>query len=182
MNKLFKSLSLLAVIAFFAAACIPPVVDVARAAPAQPSYQTTLGKSVRDKTVSDFIASNSCTQAGAFQLCQPAGLALWTDENRIVKAAYLYLENSEGFAPYKGVLPLGLVQNDTMADVEQKMGQPRVPHAPQAGWEPGLPDYGNSPDRMHYWAVYKRFGMTVIYNSPSANDKNATIHTIIVNK
>ena len=182
MNKLFKILGLLMGLAFFATACIPPVLDVARAAPAAASYQVTLGKSVSDRSVADFIAGNGCTQSGAFQLCPPAGLALWTDEHRIVKAAYLYLDNAEGFAPYKGALPLGLIQNDTMADVEYKLGQPREPHAPQAGWEPGLPDEGGSPDRMHYWAVYKRFGLTVIYDSPSRNDKNANIHAILVNR
>jgi hypothetical protein len=182
MNKLFKTLSLLAVLALFAAACIPPVVDVARAAPAEASCQTLLGKSVSEKSVADFITGNRCTQSGAFQLCRPAGLALWTDEHTIVKAAYLYLDSSEGFAPYTGALPLGLIQNYTRADVEYKLGQPREPHAPQAGWEPGLPDEGGSPDRMHYWAVYKRFGLTVIYDSPSPNDKNANIHAIVVNR
>lgn len=182
MHKLFKTLSLLAVMAVFATACIPPVIDVARAAPAESGYQATLGKPVNDQTVSDFIAGNKCTPSGAFQLCQQAGLALWTDEHQIVKGAYLYLDNSTGFSNYAGALPLGLVRNDTMADVEQKMGQPRVPHAPQAGWEPGLPDEGSSPDRIHYWAVYKRFGVTIIYNSPSLNDKNATIHAILVHK
>ncbi len=182
MNKLFKILSLLAALAFVATACIPPVVDVAQAAPAEASYQAMLGKPVSDQSVADFLAGNRCTQAGAFQICQPAGLALWTDEDRIVKTVYLHLDNSEGFASYRGALPLGLIQNDTMADVECKLGQPKELHAPQAGWEPGLPDEGGSPDRMHYWAVYKRFGLTVIYDSPSPNDKNANIHAIVVNR
>jgi hypothetical protein len=78
-------------------------------------------------------------------------------------------------------LPYGLTTNDTMASVERKLGQPRVPYAPQAGWEPGLPDEGSSPDHMHYWAIYKRFGLTVVYNTPFANDKSATVHAIYVN-
>ena len=78
-------------------------------------------------------------------------------------------------------LPYGLTTNDTMASVEQKLGQPRVPYAPQAGWEPGLPDEGSSPDHMHYWAIYKRFGLTVVYNTPSASDKSATVYAIYVN-
>ena len=79
-------------------------------------------------------------------------------------------------------LPYGLTAQDTMASVEQKLGQPRVIYAPQAGWEPGLPDEGGSPDHAHYWAIYKRFGLTIVYNSPSPNNKGATIHAILVNR
>lgn len=182
MNKLFKTLSLFAAIAFFATACIPPVVDVAQAAPAEVNYQTALGKSLSDQAVADFIASNRCAPAGSFQLCQDAGLALWTDKDQVVQIAYLYLDNSGGFASYKGRLPMGLARNDRMANVEEKLGQPKVPHAPQAGWEPGLPDDGSSPDRIRYWAFYRRFGVTIVYNSASPEDKNATIHAILVNK
>ena len=79
-------------------------------------------------------------------------------------------------------LPYGLIMQDTMASVEQKLGQPKEVHALQAGWEPGLPDEGRSPDHLYYWAIYKRFGLTIVYNSPSANDKNATIHDILVSE
>jgi hypothetical protein len=79
-------------------------------------------------------------------------------------------------------LPYGLTLNDTMRTVEHRLGQPRVTYAPQAGWEPGLPDEGSSPDHAHYWAVYKRFGITIVYNTPSANDKSATIHAIRLNR
>lgn len=75
-------------------------------------------------------------------------------------------------------LPYGLKSQDTMGTVEEKLGQPRVTFAPQAGWEPGLPDEGSSPDHVHYWAVYKRFGFTVVYNSPSPSHKGATIDAI----
>jgi hypothetical protein len=75
-------------------------------------------------------------------------------------------------------LPYGLSMEDTMASVEQKLGQPRVTYAAQAGWEPGLPDEGGTPDHMRYWAIYKRFGFTVVYNSPSPSDKGATVHAI----
>lgn len=75
-------------------------------------------------------------------------------------------------------LPYGLTMEDTRAIVEQKLGQPRVSHAPQAGWEPGLPDEGGSPDRLHYWAIYRRFGIVIIYNSPSPQDRSATIHAV----
>ena len=79
-------------------------------------------------------------------------------------------------------LAYGFTMQDTMAGVEQKLGQPREVHALQAGWELGLPDQGGSPDHSHYWAVYDRFGITVIYNSPSAADKNATVYKILVNE
>ena len=79
-------------------------------------------------------------------------------------------------------LPYGLTLNDTMATVEQRLGQPRVTYAPQAGWDPGLPDTGSSPDHARYWAVYKRFGLTIVYNSPFASDKSATIDAISVNR
>ena len=77
-------------------------------------------------------------------------------------------------------LPYGLSAQDTMASVEQKLGQPRVMHAPQAGWEPGLPDEGSSPDHASYWAIYKRFGLTVVYDTPSASDKSAPVKAIYV--
>jgi hypothetical protein len=79
-------------------------------------------------------------------------------------------------------LPYGLTAQDTRANVEQKLGQPRVIYAPQAGWEPGLPDEGGSPDHVHYWAIYKRFGFTIVYNSPSPTDQSATIHAIRLHK
>ena len=182
MNKLFNILSSLAALAFILTACTPPAVDVAQAAPAQVSYQAMLGKPLTDRTVADFIASNDCSPAGSFHLCKPAGLAFWRDGSQTFKTAYLYVSNSEGFASYKGELPLDLAAGDTMADVEEKLGQPKEIHALQAGWALGLPDEGSSPDRTHYWAVYKRFGLTIIYNSPLVSDKNATIHAILVNQ
>jgi hypothetical protein len=182
MNKLFRTFPLLAAIAFFASACLPAVVDVARAAPSGASYESLLGKPVSDPAVADFMISNDCTQSGLFQLCRPAGISLSTDANQVVKTVHFHVESADGFAAYEGVLPLGLASDDTMASVEQKMGHSRVEHAPQAGWVPGLPDEGSSPDHIHYWAIYKRFGLTVIYNSPSPNDKGATIHAIRLHK
>ena len=79
-------------------------------------------------------------------------------------------------------LPFNLEMEETMAEVERKLGQPVFAGVPQAGWEVGLPDEGGSPDHVHCWAVYDRFGVTVVYNSPSVSDKNATIHAILVNK
>ena len=83
-------------------------------------------------------------------------------------------------APEK--LPYGLTVQDTMASIEQKLGQPAVTFAPQAGWEPGLPDEGGSPDHQRYWAIYRRFGFTVVYNTPSAEDKSATVYAIYLHE
>ena len=78
--------------------------------------------------------------------------------------------------------PYGLTMQDTMASVEKKLGQPKVMFAPQAGWQPGLPDEGGSPDHIHYWAIYKRFGVTIVYTTPSLFDKNATIYDVILDE
>lgn len=98
MNKLFKLLSVLMVIAYLVTACIPPVVDVARAALEEVSYRAVLGKPASDQSVAEFIVSNDCAPSSAFRLCGNAGLALWLDERGIVKRAYLYPQNSGGFS------------------------------------------------------------------------------------
>jgi hypothetical protein len=183
MNKLFKTLSLLAALVFFATACIPAVVNVALAAPAEVvSYQAMLGKSVGDQEVADFIVRNNCSSAAQFQLCRSAGLTLWTDSDQKIQSVFLYPGDNDDFATYQGQLPLGLGFTDTMETVEQKLGYPVEIHAPQAGWVSRLPDEGITPDHFHYVATYEQFGLSVIYNSPAANDKNSTIHAIIVEK
>jgi len=182
MNKLFKPLSILMAIAFLLTACAPMVAQTAKAAPAEANYQSTLGKPVSDRSVANFIASNACDQSGSFQLCRKAGVALWMDQNQIVRTAYLYARESQDFSAYKGELPFGLATDDTRAAVELKLGQPKEVHAPQAGWESGLPDEASSPDHLHFWADYKRFGVTIIYDSPAADDRNANIQAILVNK
>jgi hypothetical protein len=185
MNKFFNTLGILAAISLFSSACGARIVQAQpeeRVVPKAVTYDAVLGKSVNANDVADFITSNNCTSSGQFQLCQSVGLALWADADQMIKAAYLYINNSDDFTAYRGELPLGLSSNDTMATVEQKFGKPKVEHAPSAGWELGLPDEGGTPDHLHYWAIYKRFGVTVVYNSPSANDKGATIHAILVRK
>lgn len=179
MNKLFKTLSFLAVLALFATACGAQAVQAVGSAT---SYQAVLGKPLNDKDVADFIASNNCSAASSFQLCKDVGVSLWLDSDQMVRSVYLYPTRTDGFTAYKGELPLDLASNDTMATVEQKFGQPKVEHAWQAGLESGLPDEGLTPDHSHYWAIYKRFGVAIIYNSPSANDKSATIYAILVTK
>lgn len=184
MNKRFQILSILAALALFATACGAQVVQAqqAQAAPKAAAYETVLGKSLHDQDVADFIVSNNCSSTGQFQLCNAAGVALQVGQGQKVETVYLYPNKTDVFSAYRGALPLGLAFNDTMADVEDWFGQPNVEYAPQAGWEPGLPDQSGTPDRAHYWAMYERFGLTIIYNSPSTTDKGATIHAILVSK
>lgn len=185
MNKRFPILFILAAITLFTAACGAQVVQAQPAEKAVPgvvAYQTILGRSLNDQDVVDFIASNRCSGAGPFQVCNAAGMALLTGAGQKVEAVYLYPNGIEDIAAYTGTLPFGLSANDTMASVEAKFGHPKVDHAPQAGWQPGLPDVSGTPDHIHYWAMYRRFGLTIVYNSPSATDKGATIYAILVNK
>jgi len=98
----------------------------------------------------------------------------------VMVTAVIAYANQVSAAP--AATPYNLTMEDTRATVEQKLGQPTVTFAPQAGWESGKPDRGGSPDYIHYWAVYERFNLTVVYNSPSPADKNATIYKIIPHK
>lgn len=138
-------------------------------------YVNLLGKPVTDQVVSDFIASNNCSSAEQFQLCEDAGVALLIDLNHMVETVCLYLNNAEGFRPYQGELPFGLKFYDTMGAVEYKLRRRGVGSA-------GLPDSGDSPDHLHYPANYQQVGMTVIYNSPSPEDEDATIYAVLVSQ
>ena len=193
-TMLFTLIGALAILAVFQAwsearaeanAPIAQVNDSADAASdairpeAAPSYRAVLGKSLKDKELADFVASNNCSSAAQFQLCQDAGVALWMDENQRVNTVYLYAISENGFAPYAGALPFGINATDRMEEVQEKLGQP-VNYTPL--WEPGLPDSGSSPDHQYFWAVYERFGMTIIYNTPFANDKDASIHAVLVSE
>lgn len=185
MNKSFKILSILAVLVIFATACSAQVVQAQPAekvAPEAAGYEAVLGKSLNDQDVVDFIASNRCSSTGQFHMCSAAGMALWTSQDQKVETVYLYPNRSDDFQAYKGTLPFGLSANDTLANVEDKFVQPKVAQAPQAGWAPGLPDASGTPDHVHYWAMYQRFGVTIIYNSPSATDKSATIYAVLVSR
>lgn len=175
MNKFFKNLSILASIALFATACGAQTVQD------QPeekgaAYQAILGKSLFDKDVTDFIASNNCSTAGDYQLCNDAGVAFWGDSNQLVKIVYLYSGTVDGFRRYRGDLPFGLSFYDPMWRVEEKL---RDLDSDDALQQAGLPEEGSSPDHFHYWAVYKRLGMTIIYNSPAA-DQDAYIYAILL--
>lgn len=185
MNKRFPTLGILAAILLVATAFGALVVQAQPAEKVGPSaaaYETLLGKSLNDQDVVDFLASNRCSSTGLFQLCHAAGVAMQVGHGQKVEMVYLYPNKTRDFEAYQGVLPLGLSAGDTLEAVEEKFGQPLVSQAPQAGWEPGLPDRSGTPDRVHLWATYERFGLTLVYNSPSATDKDATIYAIILSQ
>jgi hypothetical protein len=175
MNKLFNTLSILAALSLLITACSSKSVH-AQLEEKAATYQTVLGKALNDKDVVDFIASNNCSPAAEFQLYKEAGIAWWIDANQIVKMVYLYSGNADGFRRYRGDLPFGLSFYDPMWRVEEKL---RDLDSDDALQHAGLPDEGSSPDHFHYWAVYKRLGMTVIYNSPAA-DEDAYIYAILL--
>lgn len=185
MNKNFTILSIVTAITLFAVAFGALVVQAQPAektATNPAAYEAMLGKTLKDQAVANYVASNHCSSTGQFQLCNTAGVALQVGQGQKVETVYLYPNKTDDFSAYAGALPLGLAFNDTMADVEDWLGQPSVAQAPQAGWELGLPDESGTAGHTQYWAVYKRFGLTIIYNSPSATDKGATIHAILVSK
>ncbi|HET9905475.1 MAG TPA: hypothetical protein VFQ23_02505 [Anaerolineales bacterium] len=145
------------------------------------SYQTVLGKLLNDKDVANFIATNHCTSAAEFKVCKEAGMALWVDTSQIVKMVYMYSGNSDAFRRYRGPLPFGLSFYDPMWRVKEKLRGLNVDDSLslQDSWQAGLPDEEGSPDHIHYWAIYKRYGMTVLYNS-AGYDEDAYIYAIVV--
>jgi hypothetical protein len=183
MHKRFKSLRNLTVIMLFLTACGTWVVQAQPEAQATPKvvlYQTLLGKSVRDKEVVNFMVGNNCSSTGQFQVCKEVGMVLWTDTSQVVKTVYLYSGYADGFRRYRGELPFGLTFYDPMWRVEETLSVREADEVLKTTGQAGLPDEGSSPDHMHYWAVYKRFDLVVIYDSPVA-DEDAYIYAVLVN-
>jgi hypothetical protein len=178
MNTFIHKLHIFAVLPLLVGSCslytVPAQPD-AQAARASVPYKEMLSKSLTDEVVADFLRTNHCSSAAQFQLCNDMGVALSINTDQIVETVYFYLNNVEGFSPYKGELPFGLKFYDTMGAVEYKLKRKGVGSA-------GLPDSGATPDHLHYWANYQQAGMTIIYNSPSAEDEDATIHAIHVSR
>src|SRR5687767_7874532 len=142
MNIHFRTHSFLVVMALFLTACASPIVHAEPAKSdtmAAASYQAVLGKSLHDKDVADFIASNNCVSATQFQVCNEAGIAFWLDTDQVVKTVYLYLNNVDGFEAYKGELPFGLKFYDTLGAVAYKLKELGVGNA-------GLPDEAATPE------------------------------------
>jgi hypothetical protein len=184
-NKYFKILCVLTVMAIFTSACTSQRVHAqpVKADTTAPAiYDVLLGKAPGDREFAEFIASNDCSPVQQFQLCRSAGIVLMLDADQKVESVILYPGKDDGFAAYQERLPYDLRFTDTMEMVEEKLGHPIKIDAPLANWVMGLPDEGATPDHMHYVAVYKRLGVTIVYNSPSASDKGANIHSILVTK
>ena len=181
MKKFYETLMILAILSLLVTAC------GIRALPAQPeeqfvqksaSYEVVLGKSMTDKAVIDFIVNHNCYSADQFQLCKEIGMAWWTGSDQVVRTIYLYAGGYEGFKRYQGELPFSLTFYDPMWRVQEKL---RNQNTDDSLDQTGLPDEASSPDHIHYWAIYKRLGMTIIYNAPFA-DEDAYIYAILVSK
>jgi hypothetical protein len=181
MNTLIKTLGIFALLPLLIVSCnlqADQVQEEEQTIPKVTHYEDVLGKSLTDIAVADFIASNNCSPADHFQLCKEAGIAFWTDSDQLVKIVYLYSGTADGFRRYRGALPFGLSFYDPMWRVEEKL---RDLDSDDALQQAGLPDEGSSPDHFHYWAVYKRLNMTVVYNAPAA-DEDAYIYAVLVSK
>jgi len=122
--------------------------------------------------VASFVLSNNCVSVGQFQVCKDVDIALWIDANQTVETVYLYLNNGDGYAAYTGKLPFDLKFYDTMGAVEYKLNRKGIGHN-------GLPDATAVVDHFHDCALYKEAGITVLYNSPFA-DEDATIYAVLV--
>jgi hypothetical protein len=173
----------LAVLSLLLVGCSPQVAPLepkANSVPETASYQAVLGKPLSDKDVTEFMVANNCSSEAQFQVCKDAGMAFWIDSNQIVDTVYLYSRNAEGFRKFRGKLPFGLTFYDPMWQVQEKLSSLNGDDQATA-WNAGLPDEAGSPDHIHYWAFYKELGMTVIYNSPGA-DEDAYIYAILLSK
>ena len=179
MKMFYEALCLLAAFAPFISACgtqVLPIRSGERSARKSAPYEVILGKSMTDKVVADFIVNNHCYPADQFQLCKEIGMALWADSDQTVSTIYLYAGYADGFKRYQGKLPFGLSFYDPMWRVQEKLSS-----VDEEIHQTGHPDEGSTPDHIHYWANYKRFGITIIYNAPSA-DEDAYIYAILVTR
>lgn len=182
MHQLFKILGLI-IFTFVTNSCSTSLFQTEpseQTAVKIPLYGLVLGKSMNDKVVADFIASNHCSATLPYVFCKEAGMDLLVDSNQIVVRVFLYLNKAPGlvpneadYTPYKGELPFGLKFYDTLEAVEHKLKQQGVGNE-------GLPDSGTIPDHMRYVATYNAAGITIIYTSD--RDEDPMIHAIVVNK
>jgi hypothetical protein len=171
MRKFYWYLLPLVLLAFSITSCSAQSV---RAAAKSAPYEALLGQALTNQGVIDFIAANHCSSVEQLRLCKQMGLVLGISSNQAVQTIFLYLENTDGFTAYRGNLPFQLKANDNREAVEAKLKEQRV--------GTGVANEEGLFDRTHSWATYYAAGMTVIYNSPSAQDKGATMHAIIVGK
>jgi len=178
MSKLYRYIYILVAISLFLSACTARTVQSQKSSPKPIKYADLLDKPLNDEGVINLLANHHCTGANYFQLCKDTGVALWLDTNQIVKEIYLYLNNAEGFAPYKGELPLGLKFYDTLGAVEYKLRKLEANRSLLSG-NNRMNYEGRSPDHMRYWVTYDPYNFTVIYNTPFL-DEDATIYAVLL--
>lgn len=138
-------------------------------------YEDVLGESWNDSRVQDLIRQTNCVRNDQLISCSDAGMALWLDSHETVKTIYLYLNNTDDFSPYRGELPFGLKFYDNMEAVEYKLNRQGVGNR-------GLPDSDSFSMHLQYWAFYQKRRLMIIYNSPFANDDNASIYAIAISR
>ena len=182
MNTFFKSLSFVFLIMLVATACGAQIVQadhLEQPVSSGPNFRSMVGKSLDDKHVADFIAANHCTSGDQYQLCGSTGIALGLDTDQTVKTIILFPGRTSGFAAFHGELPLNLTWNDNMASAKQKIGMPSDVTFQE---EAGLPNESGTPDNIRLWVVYKELGLTIVYNTLSADNDKATIHAVLITK
>ena len=139
-------------------------------------YQTVLGKSFNDRGVVNFFVDNNCSTVAQFEICKEKGMSFWIDSNQKVGYAYLYSGNTDGFQRYRGKLPYGLSFNEPMWFINAELKKIDTDKlSPMAG----LPDQADTSDHIHYWAIYKRLGLAVVYDSGIA-DPDAYIYAVLM--
>lgn len=181
MNKFYKTLT---VVGFLV---LVGVLFVARGAQATPleqpaeasSYQALLGKPLNDQNVADFMAANHCSAMGRYQICGSTGIAFEVDQAQKVKTVLLFPGRSETFAAFHGELPYGLQWTDNMTIAGQKLNVASSTHYLQ---QAGLPGENGTPENIRLWVNYPQAGITIVYNTQSADSTQATIHAILVTK
>lgn len=178
MSKLYRYIYILLAISLFLSACTARAVQPQKSSPEPIKYADLLGKPLNDEGVMNLLANHHCTGANHFQLCKDTGVALWLDTDHIVREIYLYLNSAEGFAPYKGELPLGLKFYDTLGAVEYKLRKLEANRSSLSG-NNRMNYEGRSPDHMRYWVTYNPYDFTVIYNTPFL-DEDATIYAVLL--
>ena len=169
MNKPFTILITLVAVTLLGTACSAKTVE---AAPELTWVESMIGRSMTDREVADFLTRNNCASLEQFRLCKDAGLTFEVSPDQEVKTVFIYLEDTEGFKAYRGDVPFGLKYYDTWEIVEHKLRKQRV--------GTGTPNEGHTPDHTHYWATYYSARMTIIYNSPSPEDRSASMHALVL--
>ncbi len=172
MGQFYRYLCVLAMLSLFLTSCTAQSTQIKQVKPGVVKYQDLLDKTFSNNDIKNWTAKNNCVFAEQLLSCQNLGIALWLNSEHVVKTVYFYVHNTDGFSAYKGELPFGLKYYDNRQAVEYKLNHQGIGNG-------GLPDEDSFPIQLHYWALYKKDGLTVIYNSPFA-DNDADIYAIVL--